>query len=134
VGGKYGGKVGIGDLDHEVEISALDESRHADARQGGQHLYRPPRGVVVIVRLQKLHDKASRGIYCSKRMGERWITSIMSAASRAVALSQPVMSCWRKQPWGKESWVNTVACVRLRLRCRLQALGAGVCKQGIKGM
>jgi len=46
-GGKDGGKVGTRDLDHEVEISALDESRHADARQGWQHLDRPPRGIVV---------------------------------------------------------------------------------------
>lgn len=50
-------------------------------------------------------------------MWEGLLTSIMSGASRAVALSQPVMSCWRKQPWGKESWVNTVERVRLRLGC-----------------
>lgn len=45
----------VGNLNHEVEISALNESRHADAGQQGDDLDGQPRGVVVIVRLQQLH-------------------------------------------------------------------------------
>ena len=46
-------------LQHEVKVSALNESWGCDKRQSGQNFSRLPYGVHVIVRFQQLHHTMS---------------------------------------------------------------------------